>query len=115
MTADLSCLKNVRLILETMGHLGYPDKVQLVLNRSNAFTGISVKNAEGALRRTIEHQVVNEYRGAISALNSGSPFVFSKADSALGTSLVQFAKSIDKPAAEVVPVTATRQLSARTR
>ena len=32
MTADLSCLKNVRLIIETMDHLGYPaDKVQLVL------------------------------------------------------------------------------------
>ena len=72
MTADLSCLKNVRLILETMGHLGYPPgKVQLVLNRSNAFTGISVKNAEGALKRVIDHQIVNEYRGAISALNSG--------------------------------------------
>ena len=82
MTADLSCLKNVRLILETMDHLGYPpSKVQLVLNRSNAFTGINVKNAEGALKRTIEHQVVNEYRGAISALNSGAPFMFTKADS----------------------------------
>ena len=23
MTADLSCLKNVRLVLETIGHLGY--------------------------------------------------------------------------------------------
>ena len=72
MTADLSCLKNVRLVLETIGHLGYAaGKVQLVLNRSNAFTGINVKNAEGALRRTIDHQIVNEYRGAISALNSG--------------------------------------------
>ena len=85
MTADLSCLKNVRLIIETMDHLGYPAaKVQLVLNRSNAFTGINVKNAEGALKRTIEHQIVNEYRGAISALNSGAPFMFTKADSALG-------------------------------
>ena len=85
MTADLSCLKNVRLILETMDHLGYPaDKVQLVLNRSNAFTGINVKNAEGALKRTIDHQIVNEYRGAISALNSGAPFMFTKADSPLG-------------------------------
>ena len=87
MTADLSCLKNVRLIIETMDHLGYPaDKVQLVLNRSNAFTGINVKNAESALKRTIQHQVVNEYRGAISALNSGAPFMFTKADSALGAS-----------------------------
>ncbi len=101
MTADLSCLKNVRLVLETIGHLGYPaEKVHLVLNRSNAFTGISVKNAEGALKRRIDHQVVNEYRGAISALNSGAPFMFTKADSVLGRSLLDFARTIDKaPAA----------------
>ncbi len=99
MTADLSCLKNVRLVLETIGHLGYEErKVQLVLNRSNAFTGINVKNAEGALKRTIDHQVINEYRGAISALNSGAPFMFTKADSLLGRSLLDFARVVDKTA-----------------
>ena len=97
MTADLSCLKNVRLVLETIANLGYEnDKVRLVLNRSNAFTGINVKNAEGALKRTIDHQIVNEYRGAISALNSGAPFMFTKADSLLGRSLLDFARTIDK-------------------
>ena len=97
MTADLSCLKNVRLLLETIGHLGYePGKLQLVLNRSNAFTGINVKSAEGALRRPIEHQIVNEYRGAISALNTGAPFMFSKADSLLGRSVLDFARAVDK-------------------
>ena len=96
MTADLSCLKNVRLVLETIG--------QLVLNRSNAFTGISVKNAEGALKRTIDHQIVNEYRGAISALNSGAPFMFTKADSLLGRSLLDFARVVDKaPIAGAAP------------
>ena len=75
------------------------DKVQLVLNRSNAFTGINVKNAEGALKRTIDHQIVNEYRGAISALNSGAPFMFTKPDSPLGGSLLHFARAVDKPAA----------------
>jgi pilus assembly protein CpaE len=104
MTADLSCLKNVRLVLETIGHLGYAkSKVKLVLNRSNAFTGINVKNAEGALKRTIDHQVVNEYRGAISALNSGAPFMFTKADSVLGRSLLDFTKSLDKAAAAPAP------------
>jgi pilus assembly protein CpaE len=99
MTADLSCLKNVRLVLETIGHLGYEkDKVKLVLNRSNAFTGINVKNAEGALKRTIDHQVVNEYRGAISALNTGAPFMFTKADSLLGRSLLDFTRVVDKNA-----------------
>ena len=97
MTADLSCLKNVRLVLETIGHLGVePAKVHLVLNRSNAFTGISQKNAESALKRTIEYQVINEYRGAISALNSGAPFMYTKADSPLGRSLLDFGRSIDK-------------------
>ena len=106
LTADLSCLKNVRLVLETIVHLGYESsKLQLVLNRSNAFTGINVKNAEGALKRTIEHQVVNEYRGAISALNSGAPFMFTKADSLLGRSLLDFARVIDKqPVAEAAAV-----------
>ena len=76
MTADLSCLKNVRLVLETMDSLGYErGKVQLVLNRSNAYTGINVDNAESALGRKIDYEVINEYRGAISALNSGEPFM----------------------------------------
>ena len=109
MTADLSCLKNVRLVLETIGHLGYEShKVRLVLNRSNAFTGINVKNAEGALKRTIDHQVINEYRGAISALNTGAPFMFTKADSLLGRSLLDFARVLDKlgPAATPTRVAA---------
>jgi pilus assembly protein CpaE len=104
MTADLSCLKNVRLVLETIGHLGYEaGKLKLVLNRSNAFTGINVKSAEGALRRPIEHQVVNEYRGAISALNSGAPFMAAKADSVLGRSVLDFAKAIDKASGQTQP------------
>jgi pilus assembly protein CpaE len=96
MTADLSCLKNVRLFLETMSQLNVePRKVQLVLNRSNAFTGINVRNAEGALKRRIEHQILNEYRGAISALNSGAPFMFTRSDSILGRSVLEFARAVD--------------------
>jgi len=97
MTADLSCLKNVRLVLETVGHLGWPaSKLQLVLNRSSAYTGINVKNAEGALKRAIDHQILNEYRGAISALNSGQPFMFTKADSVLSRSVLDLARVVDK-------------------
>ena len=55
-----------------------------------------MKNAESALKRTIDHQIVNEYRGAISALNSGAPFMFTKANSLLGRSLLEFARTVDK-------------------
>ncbi|HVM25608.1 MAG TPA: response regulator [Candidatus Limnocylindrales bacterium] len=96
MTADLSCLKNVRLVLETMDSLGYErGKIQLVLNRSNAYTGINVDNAESALGRRIDYQVINEYRGAIGALNSGEPFMSSRPDGPLGQSVSKFARELD--------------------
>jgi pilus assembly protein CpaE len=108
MTADLSCLKNVPLVLETMVSLGYEQgKVQLVLNRSNAYTGINVSNAESALGRKIDYQIINEYRGAISALNSGEPFMSSRADAPLSKSVLSFAKSLDKVfATDAVPARA---------
>src|SRR5918992_1339497 len=96
MTADLSCLKNVRLVLEVMESLGYErSKIQLVLNRSNAYTGINVDNAESALGRKIDYQIINEYRGAISALNSGEPFMASRPDGPLGQSVSKFARELD--------------------
>jgi pilus assembly protein CpaE len=95
MTADLSCLKNVRLLLETMGQIGLPpERMQLVMNRNKAFTGISIKSAESVLRRTIEHQVVNDYRTAISSLNSGTPFMINHADSPIGRAIVQLARTL---------------------
>jgi pilus assembly protein CpaE len=101
LTADLPCLKNVRLVLETINHLGYSDqKVKLILNRSNAFTGINVKNAESALKRRIDYQIINEYRSAIGALNSGAPFMYTKVDSALGRDVLDFVKALDKDLAE---------------
>jgi pilus assembly protein CpaE len=108
MTADLSCLKNVRSVLETMDHLGYEKgKVQLVLNRSNAYTGINIDNAESALNRKVDYQVINEYRGAISALNSGEPFMSSRPDGPLGRSVADFARRVDEQlAAEVAAVRA---------
>jgi pilus assembly protein CpaE len=100
LTADLSCVKNVRLVLETMAQLRVPrERLMLVLNRANAFTGISVKSVENVLRRPIEHQVVNDYRSAISALNSGTPFMAKRPDSALGKDVLELARLIDKPAA----------------
>ncbi len=109
MTADLSCLKNVRLVLETMDSLGYErSKVQLVLNRSNAYTGINVNNAESALGRSIDYQVINEYRGAISALNSGEPIMSSRPDAPLAKSITDFARAMDTALADEVPAAPRR-------
>ena len=103
MTADLSCVKNVRLVLETMAQLQVPEeRLMLVLNRANAFTGISPKSVETVLKREIEHQVVNDYRSAISSLNSGTPFMAKRPDSALGKDVLELARLIDKGAQATV-------------
>jgi len=97
MTADLSCIKNVRLVLETMRSIGIPDeRVALLLNRSNAYTGISAKSIEAVLKHPIGFQIVNDYRAAISALNSGEPFMFGRADSLIGRSVLEFVRAVDQ-------------------
>jgi pilus assembly protein CpaE len=108
MTADLSCLKNVRLVLEALRRIGFDQKrLKLALNRSNAFTGISVGAAESALKREFETKITNEYRVAISAQNTGSPFAYSKPDSPLGQEIVKLAQAIDAVFAPQLPATTT--------
>jgi pilus assembly protein CpaE len=100
LTADLSCLKNVRLVLETMSQLAVPDeRLMLVLNRANAFTGISPKSVESVLKHRIAHQIVNDYRSAISSLNSGAPFMATRPDSALGRDVLALARLVDQHSA----------------
>jgi len=100
MTADLSCLKNVRLVLATMSQLAVPDeRLMLVLNRANAFTGISARSVESVLKRPIAHMVINDYRTAVSSLNSGTPFMANKSDAALARAVVELARLIDQKAA----------------
>ncbi|MCI0346183.1 MAG: AAA family ATPase, partial [Chloroflexi bacterium] len=120
MTADLSCLKNVRLAIEALRKTGFdPKRLKLVLNRSNAFTGVSVSAAEGALKREFETKVPNEYRIAISAQNTGSPFSYSKPESLLAKEIADLAQSIDTVFAPQIPavsgVAAQRAGAARAR
>src|SRR5688572_27357498 len=111
MTLDLASIKNVRLLLAAMSDVGVPDeRVQLVLNRSNASTGISVKAAEGAIKRPIAYHVANDYRTAMVSLNSGEPFMLTRRDSTLGKAVRRFAEAIGEPTvgAAAAPVPARR-------
>jgi len=114
MTADLSCLKNVRLVLATMKSLGMPnERMYLVLNRSNAFTGISSKSVESVLKRPIAQQIGNDYRSAISSLNSGTPFMVSRPDSAIGRGVLELARMVDQEQAFAAEPSARLELVPR--
>jgi Flp pilus assembly CpaE family ATPase len=119
MTADLSCLKNVRLVLETLANLGYrSSKVRLVLKPVDGLHGHQREECRGRAAPKIDHEVVNEYRGAISALNSGAPVLQAKADSLLGRSILELAREVDtestgEPSAwPCLPVVANRDTRA---
>jgi len=101
LTADLACLKNMRLLLGTLEQVGVRhDKAQLVLNRSNAHTGISIDAVERVLPTRIAYQVVNDYRTAISSLNSGTPFMVNKPDSPIAKGVVKLARGLIEPHAD---------------
>jgi MinD-like ATPase involved in chromosome partitioning or flagellar assembly len=55
-----------------------------------------IANAESVLGRPIDHKVINEYRGAIGALNSGAPFMISRPGSPLAKAVSDFAATVDK-------------------
>ena len=113
MTADLSCLKNVRLALEALDRIGYDrNRLRLVLNRSNAFTGISVGAAENALKRQFETKIMNEYRTAVTAQNSGKPFNYARPEAALSKEVSGLAKLIDSTGS---PKEAKKRLTAGRR
>lgn len=108
MNADLSCIKNVRLVMDTMSQVGVPaERLSLVMNRSNAMTGVSVKSVETVLKRTVEHMVVNDYRAAITGLNTGRPFQAGRVESGIGASIAELVRRLDGAARQTyVPAAA---------
>jgi pilus assembly protein CpaE len=105
MNADLSSIKNVRLLLATMANLAFDrEQLRLVLNRATAITGINLQSVEAALERKINHRIANDYRQAMSALNSGAPFMYRNPTGSLSRSVAEFANAIDERRAAPVEV-----------
>lgn len=72
---DLPSVKNAKLALETLRLLKFPtNKVQLVLNRSNAKARLDDKEIEGALKAQIAARVPSDGMVAAS-VNEGRPVV----------------------------------------
>lgn len=98
MTADLPCLKNMRLALEMLRGLDFAeDRIRLLLNREGAFTGINAREVETALGRRIDYAIANDFRSEIAAVNSGKPTMVARPDSPLGLGFTRLAEAIIDP------------------
>jgi pilus assembly protein CpaE len=74
MTLEITNIKNMRLFLQLADSLSYLEKLQLVLNRSDATLGIKLADAEQSLGRRIDHTVVSDGRTVVFALIRGVQF-----------------------------------------
>jgi pilus assembly protein CpaE len=90
---DLVSLKNARLLLSTMDRLGYEsEKVQLLLNRGTAVSGLDEASVDRVAVRPIAYRLPNDYKAALAALNAGTPFL--GPETPLGKAIAAFTDSI---------------------
>ncbi len=86
-TMDLPSVKNIKLCLQTMKLLGYPeDKVKLILNRVEKGIGLSVEEVENSLKMKVSQTIPND-KTVLLSVNKGVPVVLEAPKSPSGISL----------------------------
>ncbi len=82
LTMEMSAIKDTRQFLEIAELLGYPEeKITLVLNRFNNYSGIPVGDIAENLKREIEFRVPNDPAVVLRSVNEGSPLTSSQPES----------------------------------
>lgn len=92
---DIMTTKNIRLSLDTLNTLGYPqEKIILVLNRANSKSGLSIAEMEESLHREFFATLPRDSELVLSSINRGVPFVLSNPNSQLSHDVYSLAKEI---------------------
>ena len=71
---DVPCLRNLQRLTDALRLAGVaPERIRIVLNRTSDNGALPVSQIESALGRTIDFQVLSDYRTVAAAMNSGVP------------------------------------------
>ncbi|GIV95786.1 MAG: transcriptional regulator [Herpetosiphonaceae bacterium] len=101
-TPEIGPLKNLSLFLQRAPDLGLsPDRIHLVLNHTNADTGIDSKTIEHTLRRTIDLFVFSGGRAVVSSTNRGVPLVLEQPAHPFAQQMEQIAAYVIAAASDV--------------
>jgi len=91
---DVPTIKNVRLSLQTLELLSFPqERIKVVLNRANSKVGMQRKEVEAALEMGVRHEVPSD-RAVPLAVNRGNPAVLADGKSEFSRSVRELAKSL---------------------
>jgi pilus assembly protein CpaE len=90
-TLDLLALHKTRIALDMLRQLYAPEKIQVVLNRANSDTGISLAEVEESLGVPVRLQIPSDGRTVVPSVNEGKPFVISSPQSPIARRVSDFA------------------------
>lgn len=81
-TMDMPAIKDARQFLEISELLGYSgDRIRIVLNRNNTYSGIPSEEIGESLRRPLWAQIPDEPGPVLRSINEGVPVVASSSES----------------------------------
>lgn len=99
---DLPAIKNVKLCLEIMESLDYPqEKIKMILNRANSAGGIETNEVEESLHHDFIATIPSDGKTVLGAVNRGIPFVISHPETVIAQSVFNLAKSIANVGSDV--------------
>ncbi len=95
LTLEITSIKDCRQFLAVVEQLGYPpEKIQLVLNRSDAAYGIRAQDAERSIGRRIDHTIVSDGRTVVLSLNRGQPFVLASPQAKVSQDVMRLTRGL---------------------
>lgn len=87
-TMNLATLKNVKLGLDVMASLQYPEeKTKIVVNRVSKHYGITMTDIEEVLNREVNMCIPEDSKTVIQAANKGYPFMRSRGENKISNSI----------------------------
>ncbi len=95
LTMEMTAIKDTRQFLEIAELLGYPEeKITLVLNRFNNYSGIPVTDIAENLKREVEFKIPEDHQAVLRSINEGSPLVGSQPDHRLSMEINRFCSTL---------------------
>ena len=89
-TMDLPAIRNVKIGLDIMETLKYPEsKIKVVLNRASEQFGIKYAEFENAVKAKIWGMVPEDSHTVINSVNKGFPFVLTRVESRIASCIYE--------------------------
>jgi pilus assembly protein CpaE len=95
LSMEMTTIKDTTQFLEIAALLGYqPDRIQLVLNRLNTYSGIPTRDIAENLGREIQFQIPEDVQTVMHSINEGTPLVDSRPDHRISQEIRRLASSM---------------------